>query len=289
MKAQRTRAVRLRRVFGTSVTGATHLRDQRGNQDAIRWYPATGRATKMVVALSDGHGSATCFRSELGSRLAVDAAIVLGRKFLAASSGCSAADLEDRARTQLTTAVVDRWTAEVQQSIRQSPFLEAELEIVEQREGLSARRTVESEPLLAYGATLLWAIIAESGVVLLQLGDGDMLAVTTEGAPSRPLPLDARLFGNETTSLCMVDAWREFRVTSQAISPAGPAVLLLATDGLGNAYPDEPAFLKVGADLLARVRSDGLQSVEMGLESWLQEASRHSGDDATAAVVWMGA
>ena len=65
-------------------------------------------------------------------------------------------------------------------------------------------------------------------------------------------------------------------------------VLILATDGLGNAYPDEAALAQVGADLRERISHEGPDAVSEELKSYLREAAEHSGDDTTMVVVWMG-
>ena len=140
---------------------------------------------------------------------------------------------------------------------------------------------------LAYGATLLAVVVAESFILYLQLGDGDILVVSEAGEVSRaPLPTDERLFANETTSLCLRDAWREFRSHFQVISASSPALILVSTDGYGNSFRDEAGFLQVGADVLAMIRADGLDAVSASLETWLTEASQEgSGDDVTLGIL----
>lgn len=61
------------RAFGKSVRGASHIRDNRPNQDAILWSSGESDGLPLVMALSDGHGSQRSFRSETGAAFAVDA------------------------------------------------------------------------------------------------------------------------------------------------------------------------------------------------------------------------
>src|SRR5919197_2980041 len=70
------------RVIGTSVTGATHLRANGPNQDAIAWWPACGEGSRLVLAVADGHGSAKCFRSDVGAACAVRTATRAAWDFL---------------------------------------------------------------------------------------------------------------------------------------------------------------------------------------------------------------
>jgi hypothetical protein len=103
----------------------------------------------------------------------------------------------------------------------------------------------------------------------------------------RPMPEDERLCGNQTTSLCDRESWREFRVVFHALAETAPALVLVATDGYANSFRDDAGFLQVGTDLLLILRTDGLEAVKKDLESWLTETSQEgSGDDITLGVLY---
>ena len=55
--------------------------------------------------------------------------------------------------------------------------------------------TVESlndviDPVIAYGSTLLAGLLTSRTLVLVQIGDGDILSVDASGVSSRPFPHD---------------------------------------------------------------------------------------------------
>ena len=279
---------KLRGVVGDSVRGVTHTSAELPNQDAIDWFPESGRGRHLVVALSDGHGSARCFRSDMGSFLGVYVAVALGREFLDEITRRPPDDAVERARSQLTVDLVARWADAVREDMGEHPLTDDELALVESRDGGGARRAVESNPLLAYGATLLLSILSDDTAVFLQLGDGDILAAYGDGSVARPLPDDPRLVGDMTTSLCNADAWKEFRVGHLSLGPESPRALVMATDGFGNAYPDERSLLRAGSAMMKEIREASLEGVRGRLRGWLEEASLHSGDDVTAAVLWLG-
>jgi hypothetical protein len=53
-----------------------------------------------------------------------------------------------------------------------------------------------------------------------------------------------------------------------------------------NSFSDEAGFLKVGADILDMLRTEGFDYVNRSLRGWLEEATQQgSGDDTTLAVV----
>jgi len=166
------------------------------------------------------------------------------------------------------------------------PFSSENLRTLTEKEGTTARQAIEANQVLAYGSTLLAVLVTESFILYLQLGDGDILAVSKTGKVSRPLPKDERLFANETTSLCIPDAWRDFRIGFQPLFGSPPALILVSTDGYANSFRSEAGFLKVGTDLLRMIRSDGLEAVNESLEAWLTEASQvGSGDDITLGII----
>lgn len=63
-------AMRDWRTIKASVRGAAHYRAGLPNQDAVR-VARFNDDLPLFVALADGHGSAKCFRSQRGARLAV--------------------------------------------------------------------------------------------------------------------------------------------------------------------------------------------------------------------------
>ena len=139
---------------------------------------------------------------------------------------------------------------------------------------------------MAYGATLLAVAIGQAGILYMQIGDGDILAVSADGRTIRPLGLDPRLIGNQTTSLCQPEAWREFRI--KLVRPdAAPALILLSTDGYANAFESDDAFLKIGRDYLEMIARHGRDRVSAELPHILGEASRlGSGDDVTLGMLY---
>lgn len=274
------------RVVGQSVRGASHERSGLPNQDAIGWLPESGVGLPLILAVADGHGSARCFRSARGARLAVETGARVIHDFLAGQAGIDNLSVVKRtAEEWLPRALVRRWLEAVADDVEAHPFSEAELELLEGTRAATAENAPTNLPL-AYGTTILIAGVAESFILYLQLGDGEILTVNDEGHVSRPLAKDERLFANETTSLCSADAWRDFRISFQAISHAFPSVILLATDGYSNSFRDETGFLKVGSDILEIIRRDGLGRVKDNLEDWLTDSTRAgSGDDVTLGII----
>lgn len=267
---------------GGSVRGALHVRHGIPNQDAVLWNPPTGAAGFAATAVADGHGSNRCFRSKTGARIAVEVGLTLMSQLMSqADSDRSAAG-----REQLSRRLAAAWMEAVSSDLDNEPFSDQELRRLEEAEGPEARQEVLEGPALAYGTTLLLAGADDREVVVLQVGDGDILTVSAGGLVTRPLPPDPRAVGNATASLARPSAWRDARTRCLPADAEGPALVLAATDGYANSFEDDAGFLQVGSDLLAIIRANGLEEVNAQLEGWLGEVSElGSGDDVSVGML----
>jgi pSer/pThr/pTyr-binding forkhead associated (FHA) protein len=267
------------------VRGASHVRSNAPNQDAVRWRLDPSPGNVLVVAVADGHGSAKSFRSHVGARLAVALATeLLWDRIADVPAAPDPRQDADNLRA-LLPELTERWALEVRAELARRPFGAAELRRLEERASSGGLAELERNPLLAYGATLLAVMVSRTAVHYAQLGDGDILTVWRNGEVQRPLPADRQLIANETTSLCQPDAWRQFRTGSVGLDEA-PRLVLLSTDGYANSFASDDEFLQVGSDLLAMIERDGLEAVEGRLEGWLNETSEHgAGDDVSLAIV----
>ena len=264
-------------MAGETVRGKSHEKTGAPNQDALLWLPVGEPLNPVVLSISDGHGSAKSFGSEIGSRFAVDAVTRGLQRF---SEG------RRDAEEALPQSVVRAWKDKVNDHLARNPFTEEERERLKEIDGEAGLAAVRKNASLAYGATALGIAVTEEVIVYIQLGDGDILVVGADGDVSRPLPKDERLFANQTTSLCSPEAWKDFHVCVQTLSPPLPSLILLATDGYANSFRDESGFLQVGTDLSTMIRDQGWEFVTGNLETWLKEASRDgSGDDITVGLV----
>ena len=267
------------------MRGASHLRSNAPNQDAVRWRQDPSPGDVLVVAVADGHGSAKSFRSHLGARLAVTLATELLWDRIADAPAARDPRQDADSLRALLPELTERWALEVRAELRRQPFDAAELRRLEERASSAGLAELERNPLLAYGATLLAVLVSRAAVHYVQLGDGDILTVWRNGEVRRPLPADRQLIANETTSLCQPNAWRQFRIGSASLDDA-PRLVLLSTDGYANSFASDDEFLQVGSDLLAMIERDGLEAVEGSLEGWLNETSEHgAGDDVSLAIV----
>ena len=208
-------------VMTESVKGASHQQ----KQDAVAFRVGEGDAPPVVLAVSDGHGSPRSFRSSVGSQFAVEVATEITSNFLDGFKSASASDIKREAERSLTTKLVKGWKEKVKEHFDKEPFRDDELEHLEQKAGPSARQAIKEEfeeaivkkryhddalkaHYMAYGTTLLLVAIEKRFVFYLQLGDGDILAVSDDRKVEHPLPPDETLLANDTLSGNFMRPWR---------------------------------------------------------------------------------
>ena len=258
-----------------SVRGASHDRSGLPNQDAVATLAVDGANAGLVGAVADGHGGNRYVRSDVGSRLAVEVACRHGAALmteLGADAGTRAALTNVRSR--LAATIVGEWRERVLADFASRPFTTEEVT----RAGVP----LDAEPLVAYGCTLIVALMASAWVGFLQIGDGDALLVGPDGSVSAPVPGDDRLVGGETTSLCLPDAVADARVT--VVGSPVPELVVLCSDGYGNSFASPEWRAESGRDLLDAIHRGGLDEVEAKLPEWLAASAAAGGDDVTMVL-----
>jgi len=187
---------------------------------------------------------------------------------------------------QLPAAIVRAWKSCVEADMAADPLTALERTQFVAQYGASSWNAMTANPLTAYGATLLIAVATKTFLLVAQIGDGDIVTVSSRGCPTRPFPADVRHFAGETTSLCLPIADQCFSVQVCPLRGERPALVLLSTDGYSNSYERDEDFLRVGADLFTILKEEGIEPVESQLTKWLEEVSRDgSGDDVTLGIL----
>src|SRR6201985_1590001 len=169
------------KVAHACIQGSSHQRSGLPNQDAAQCTVTPGtQGTVAVEVVSDGHGSPRHFRRQMGSSLAVSTVAATLQGFLRDSVATNGqVPFVPEQVHELERKIVSGWLAAVQSDRENNPFTEAELATLGQDEGAEGRAAVASSPELAYGATLLAAAATDKVLLYLQLGDGEILRVSS--------------------------------------------------------------------------------------------------------------
>lgn len=268
-------------VISASVQGAAHRLGFHANQDAVATHVDGHGGKRVVVAVADGHGHASHFRSGVGSRLAVETAVEVVDSLLARS--LSPAGFRELLE-ELPHTLHLQWHRRVAVDIAERPFDKEECSFLPPERWPD----LAMNPALAYGTTLLVCVATDTFVAALQIGDGDILAVDDQGRVTRIIGCEEGATGEQTHSLCETGATRYFRSYFKLHGATPPACLMVSTDGYAKSYPHSDAdFLRVGRDILNSLRQMGPDKVEHDLPHWLMSCSEEgSGDDITVALAY---
>lgn len=252
-------------VVGSVVDGAIHIRQDKPCQDALFLRAQREAGENLAIAcIADGHGSGSCPHSSEGAEIAVKIAGEILHEMHR--------DLPAHKDIRLPKLLEAKWK-----------------EAIKKIHAESGRETAEPFPYILYGTTLLAVVAAEDFIFALQIGDGNILLIDSEGNP-RPILATEETVGEDTESLCMDEAWTYVRTQIIPWNASGePAMLLLSTDGYSNSFANSDGFLKAGADFFKLWREEGLPYIDENLPEWLRQSSdKGSGDDIAMALMVFG-
>jgi hypothetical protein len=272
-------------ALSATARGNWHETTGQKNQDAVRVQP--GPFGSMILAVSDGHGGARSFRSDRGAAFAIDCAVGLLEQLLRRlGPGAPLSRVRQQMQNHWCPRIVNDWRLAVRSDVLAHPF--SPVDFAAFPEPMPATPPTGEWPFnayLAYGATLLTVALTRHYLIYLQLGDGDILAVRTDGSVTRPLERRHEFYDEQSASLCTHGAAGEFQVAVLPTRLHRPALVMLSSDGYANCFGSDEGFFKVGSDLLHYAHDRGRGFLAEHLEAWLHDSSRDgSGDDITVAL-----
>lgn len=266
----------------STVRGASHIQRNVENQDTIEVRPREADGSFAIACVADGHGSASSFNSAMGAKIAVELSLELAARLSEFASDPAPRSLAQQLEVEVGQQIVREWRKRVEEDWQGRKNREPCLRELEKEKGPQTRAQVEGNPWLAYGATLVTAVASDMFMAFWQLGDGDILVVSRDGAVTRPLPGE-ELLGDATYSLCSDQAWRHFRT---AFYGTTAPLVFVSTDGLSKSFQDEDAFLKFGTDVYQIIVDEGWDAVVERSQGWLERLTNEgSGDDISLAIL----
>lgn len=269
-------------VTGGRIRGQTHYANNVSSQDALIYVSHAGDMPIDIVALADGHGSTKCFRSQIGAATAVNAVAATVFSHLAFNPAISA----EYVQTALPNAVVDMWKSLIANYHLAHPFTDAERQMVIKESCSQTFQEVLLDPLVAYGTTVLAAIVTSSHLIYMQLGDGDILEVSQAREAHKIFDKTRPILGDETDSLCLSGAASRFNICFHDRKDHAFKLIMLSTDGYSKSFKTDQDFRKVATDMAKLSTEQGMHFIEQHLEEWLMEAtSKGSGDDITCGLI----
>ena len=267
------------KIYGECVQGASHIRNGVPCQDSYKQVQLSDEIT--VIAVADGHGSASCPYSKTGSKIAVNVFCHVMETLL--HNFCGDMDflmtyLNREGEVKVAQAIDAEWKRRVWKA-----HVDNKRERNLDADGKIDKREVYQQ----YGTTLLGLFITPTFLFAFQLGDGDLIYVNTKEL--QPVIEADKILGTETHSLCKMDAWKKAITTVRMREAYADAAYLLwmSTDGFANSYRTQEEFEATCKDYFRLICENGFKSVSANLRSWLKETSELGcGDDITVVLAY---
>ena len=267
-----------RQIYGVSVQGASHVRNQIPCQDNFKQLQVSDHA--VILAVADGHGSASCPYSKTGSKIAVNVFCAIMEDLL---NGF--VDNEEQLLTYLNRegelTIAQDIDAEWKRRVWKA-HIDNKREKPLDDNGEIDKAAVYKQ----YGTTLLGLFITERYIFAFQLGDGDMVYVDASGV--QPIIEGDKILGTETHSLCKLDAWKKaISMIRMREETEAPHLFMISTDGFSNSYRTQEEYFVSCKDYYALILEHGFEAVADQIKDWLKETSElGSGDDITLALAY---
>lgn len=258
--------------IAASVVGTKHLAHSRSNQDAAQTATRPGGS---VIAVADGHSMAACCRADRGSRIAVEVMVETALAWIESLDRNAKPSIE--AAIDLSESTNGKWRRRVRADIGLNSFTPEEI---------SALGSAISTPTVAYGTTLVASVATDKFCLGLQIGDGQLFAVTDAGVAGQ-LIVPAESIGEESDSLCAADALTKYRFAFVSFNDVRPAAIICSTDGYDKAFRSTDDFLRIGSLFVESLRAAGPDELAAALPAALREASDEgSRDDVSCAILF---
>lgn len=272
-------------LFSNTSIGYSHTLKNTACEDASS---TISKEDYDAFALADGHGAGYCFRSSIGSRLAVSAGIAAFSKCMEEAGDHNLAGIlksqeeESFLFSQLAKVIVQAWNESVENDLINNPVTFKELA---NAHITSLDKADLKDDHLSYGTTLLAGAVNEDICIFAQQGDGRIVVLYKDGSMNMPVPWDGRCYRNVTTSLCDKDAVESMRFAWIDLKERPVAAIFLMSDGFEDSYMDFDEMYD--ALMLATARyiqdKEGFQSF---LEERLPKISMEKSADDISMICW---
>lgn len=280
------------KIYNKSVEGASHKNTGLPCQD----YSISLSFEKgSIIVISDGHGSRTYVRSDIGSKLACEVAVNETTRFVVSNYDL----LKEKGKTEISytpdseepqdalfynlfATVHDKWYDAIRQHKEDNEFTDDE-----------KAKLGDADIKKAYGCTLIVAVKTNDFTFAYQIGDGRLFFIMPDPEKLRwqqPVPWDSRCNDNVTTSLCNVNPIGRFRYYLYS-GRNQPFAIFICSDGIEDCFDGEhnanfksPKLEVDYAMILCKFLKD--ENFDALCESYLSDESMNgSKDDMSIAFI----
>lgn len=240
-----------------------------------------------IGAVSDGHGSATYFRSDKGSEFLTDIAVKNVKKFIDNinddffDSKFTAVPVsrniegplseQNKSFSHLFSSIILEWNEAIKADWKkETPSVDKMRDLNVPDSNIKMFENSECIEL-AYGCTLIVFVRTKNYWFTFQLGDGTCMLYDKSFNWSEPIISDDRCEGNVTTSICEEDAVDSFRYCYG--NTDFPLAILIASDGLDGAYGNMYDLSVFYDGIIKSILTDGYEVTVREIEDYLPKLS----------------
>jgi len=259
-----------------------------------------------LVVVADGHGDSSCFRSDLGSKFAVDSAIEGIKAFvefknikeLFMNGELPSKNVFDKLiREKLLNNIVGSWITKVHEHFSENPFSDDDIQKCDSEKYrnrytdavalFKEKKELSQYVTKAYGSSLIGAAITPDYWFGFHIGDGRWTCLYKGGRGDQHVPWDKRCFLNVTTSICDDDIltrseedkegagvrlYSSFRRDENGNAVEAPVGFFICSDGIDDNYSADE---KENREELCRLyRNISLAYVDAGYDDACEQVKK---------------
>ncbi|MGN0605115.1 MAG: PP2C family serine/threonine-protein phosphatase [Oscillospiraceae bacterium] len=259
-----------------TVIGASHVAAGTICQD---WSAVKCTDNYCLAIVADGHGSKKHFRSDIGSKAAVHAVCDTIEKLCENIQLFESAFMKnpEDVISKIEKKVILCWNDIVNNYHQAVPVKPEESEKFTEEE--LAEIKLES----IYGSTLIAVFMTTHFCFGIQLGDGSMVLVNSDGSTVMPIEDDESCPANLTASLCNSNAHELFNNFYRIGD--NPIAMLVSTDGLYTSFGSKESFEEYNHIIVSQL--DNIERSEAMIENNLRKRTCHgSQDDISLSLIF---
>lgn len=270
-------------VIGASVQGPYHKNKGQPNQDAIGWSQKKPGKLPIILSVADGIGDEQFFRSDRGSQYAVDASIEICNRYIRRIHRWDECQL----RKRLVNEIRECWIHKIDEDLKNNPFSSDEEQISIKYVQHEFDETDQSTliKIYPYSTTLNTVIITPEIIIILQVGDGDIVIVKDDGSTQEIFHQDLNC--GRVVPLSYPNVENVCNVCSKTIRRARPLIVYVSSDGYSDGYDS----MKVNFDEIvafefhSNIQEYGINYIQEALPGLLEELSQGSSDDLSLGII----
>jgi len=218
--------------FNKTVIGGSHLDNGKICQDYSEYYVCENYS---VAVVADGHGSRKHFRSDVGSKFAVEVTLSTISEFLKNMDEFEKSFRDNPAKVikKIQKYIISYWNKAIGAHYDSNPITDTEKEPFTDEQF----RAIKRESM--YGTTLVACVMCEKFSFGIQLGDGSLVTVNKYATAQMPIADDESCPANLTASMCNTNAIEMFNhfYTFDEIM-----AVFVSTDGLFTSFGSREDF-----------------------------------------------